>query len=519
MLLAAQPETLVQIALVIPLIAAVLIPLFHRTPNLRETVTLISAAALAAVVWRLYGPVLAGARPELNGPEIVPGLSLSLKVEPLGMIYALVASTLWIVNSIYSIGYMRGNNEPRQTSFYVCFAIAIASAIAIAFAKNLITLFLAYEVLTISTYPLVTHKATDEARKSGRKYLLLLIGTSMVLLLPAIIITAAIAGTSDFTPGGILAGNLTPALLSGLLALYVFGIGKAAVMPVHFWLPAAMVAPTPVSALLHAVAVVKAGVFTVLKVVVYVFGIDTLRQAGTTDWFVWIASFTIIVASLIALRQDNLKKRLAYSTVSQLSYVVLGAAILTPISIVGAAMHITAHACAKITLFFAAGSIYTAAHKTEISELDGIGYKMPWTMTAFTIGALAMIGLPPTAGFLGKWFMLSGAMQTAQWLPVTVIVASTILNALYFLPIVHRAFFRDPDHVPLDVDRVPATAASLGAAAVKDSSHAHDDHHDEDHGEAPFPIVLALSITAAMTIALFFYPEVALNLAYAMIGR
>lgn len=516
-MIAAQPETLVQLALVIPLAAAALIPLFHRTPNLRETVTLVSAAALAIVVWSLYGPVAAGARPELNGPEIVPGLSLSLKVEPLGMIFALVASTLWIVNSIYSIGYMRGNNEPRQTSFYVCFAIAIASAMTIAFAKNLLTLFLAYEVLTISTYPLVTHKATDEARKSGRKYLLLLIGTSMALLLPAIIITVAVAGTADFTPGGILSGKLTPALLSGLLALYVFGIGKAAVMPVHFWLPAAMVAPTPVSALLHAVAVVKAGVFTVLKVVVYVFGIDTLRQAGTTDWFVWISSFTIIVASLIALRQDNLKKRLAYSTVSQLSYVVLGAAILTPISIVGAAMHITAHACAKITLFFAAGSIYTAAHKTEISQLDGIGYKMPWTMTAFTIGALAMIGLPPTAGFLGKWFMLSGAMQTQQWLPVTVIVASTILNALYFLPIVHRAFFRDPDHVPLDFDEVPVTAASLGAAAVKDQQDGQ--HHDEDHGEAPFPIVLALSITAAMTLALFFYPEVALNLAYAMIGR
>ncbi len=517
--LVAQPETLVQLALIIPLLAALLIPLFHRVPNLREAVTLIASVALATVVWSLYGPVLAGARPELIGPEIVPGLSVSLKVEPLGMIYALVASTLWIVNSIYSIGYMRGNNEPRQTTFYICFAIAIASAISIAFSKNLITLFLSYEILTLSTYPLVTHKATDEARKSGRKYLLLLIGTSMALLLPAIIITAAVAGTADFTAGGILAGKLTPVLLSGLLALYVFGIGKAAVMPVHFWLPAAMVAPTPVSALLHAVAVVKAGVFTILKVVVYIFGIDTLRQAGTTDWFVWISSFTIIVASLIALRQDNLKKRLAYSTVSQLSYVVLGAAILAPISIVGAAVHIAAHACAKITLFFAAGSIYTAAHKTEISELDGIGHKMPWTMTAFTIGALAMIGLPPTAGFLGKWFMLSGAMQTAQWLPVAVIVASTILNALYFLPIVYCAFFRTPDHVPLDLDEIPVTAASLGAAAVKDKAHGNADDHEDDHGEAPFPIVLALSITAAMTLALFFYPEVVLNLANAMIGR
>ncbi|HRW08289.1 MAG TPA: monovalent cation/H+ antiporter subunit D family protein [Caldilineaceae bacterium] len=519
-MIATQPETLVQLALVIPLIAAILIPLFHNVPNLREGVTLLAAAALAIVVWSLYAPIISGARPELVGPEIVPGLSLSLKVEPLGLIYALVASTLWIVNSIYSIGYMRSNNEPRQTSFYVCFAIAIASAIAIAFSGNLITLFLAYEVLTISTYPLVTHKANDEARKSGRTYLLLLVGTSMVLLLPAIIITAVVAGTGDFTSGGILAGKLTPALMSGLLALYVFGIGKAAVMPVHFWLPAAMVAPTPVSALLHAVAVVKAGVFTIVKVIVYVFGIETLAQTGAGWWLVWVASFTIIVASLIALRQNNLKKRLAYSTVSQLSYVVLGAAILTPISVVGAAMHIAAHACAKITLFFAAGSIYTAAHKTEISQLNGIGHKMPWTMTAFTIGALAMIGLPPTAGFLGKWFMLTGAMDTAQWLPVAVILASTVLNALYFLPIVHRAFFRTPDHVPLDINTSPSIPASISAADVAtNQTGAHGEHHGDDHGEAPLPIVLALSITALMTLALFFYPEVPLSLANAMIGR
>ncbi|MCB1520582.1 MAG: monovalent cation/H+ antiporter subunit D family protein [Hyphomicrobiaceae bacterium] len=529
MITSLTPETLALLATVIPLVAAVLIPLFARHPNLRETVTLTSAGLLAWVVWSLLGPVLAGARPELIGVEIVPGIALAYRVEPLGLLYALVASTLWIVNSIYSIGYMRGNNEPRQTSFYVCFAVAIASAIAIAFSKNLVTMFLAYEALTLSTYPLVTHKATDDARKSGRTYLLLLIGTSMMLFLPAIILTSVLAGTSDFTSGGILDGRATPLVLGVLLALFVFGIGKAAVMPVHFWLPAAMVAPTPVSALLHAVAVVKAGVFSILKIVVYIFGIETLREAGTANWLVWLAGFTIIVASLIALRQNNLKKRLAYSTVSQLSYVVLGAAILTPISVVGAAVHIAGHACAKITLFFAAGAIYTAAHKTEISELDGIGHKMPWTMTAFTIGALAMIGLPPTAGFLGKWFMLSGAFETSQWLPVAIIVASTILNALYFLPIVHRAFFRSPDHVPLDPDEMPLGAASVGAAAVR--PHAHDggrkdvdgdgdgDTHDHDHGEAPFPIVLALSITAAMTLALFFYPEVPLSLANAMIGR
>lgn len=495
------PEMLVIGAIVLPLVGALLLPLFHRAPNLRETVTLATSATLAFLVWSLLPHILGGARPEVTVHQVAPGLALAFEVEPLGMLFALVAGSLWIINSIYSIGYMRGNNEPRQTSYYVCFAVAIAATMGIAFAKNLFTLFVFYEALTLSTYPLVTHKGTPEAMRAGRIYLGLLLGTSMVLLLPAIVATGVLAGTLDFKPGGILAGAASAGVLGLLLALYVFGIGKAALMPFHFWLPAAMVAPTPVSALLHAVAVVKAGVFTVLKVMVYIFGIGTLAQAGTAEWLVWVSGATIIIASLVALRQDNLKKRLAYSTVSQLAYVVLAAAILTPISAIGAAMHIAAHAVAKITLFFAAGSIYTASHKTEISELDGIGWKMPWTMTAFAIGALGMIGVPLTAGFLGKWFMLQGAMQTGQWLAVGVIVASTMLNAGYFLPIVFRAFFTAPEN------RMHA----VGAATNPDA-HA-------DHGEAPLPIVIALGITALMTVLLFFLPDVPLGLAKLMMGR
>lgn len=491
-----SPADLVIFALIVPFAGAALIPLFHGHPDQRETMTLATAGLLFIVVMLLLGAVLNGQEPEFTLIEVLPGLPIAFKIEPLGMLFGAIASSLWIVNSIYSIGYMRGNDEPRQTSFYVAFAVAIGSTLGIAFASNLFTLFLFYEVLTLSTYPLVTHKGTGEARSGGRTYLLLLLGTSMVLLLPAIIATWYLAGTTEFARGGILPGTIDPNLLAVLLAMFIFGIGKAAVMPMHFWLPAAMVAPTPVSALLHAVAVVKAGVFTVVKVIVYVFGVDALAASGSAEWLVYVAGFTVIVASLIALRQDNLKRRLAYSTVSQLSYVVLGAAILTPISVVGAAIHIAAHAVSKITLFFAAGSVYTAAHVTEVSQMRGIGRKMPWTMTAFAIGGISMIGLPPTAGFLGKWFILSGAMAVEDWVAVGVIVVSTILNAAYFLPVIVSAFLTAPQ---------PAAGAA-GAG----SSH--------DHGEAPLPIVIALTATALGTVALFMFPQVPLELADMMMG-
>ncbi len=482
---------LILLALLLPALAAGVIPLFDKHPNRREVVTLVTAPVLFLVVLALLPRVLAGERPELAVVNVVPGLAIAFQVEPLGMLFALVASGLWIVNSIYSIGYMRANDEPRQTSFYVYFAIAIGSTIGVAFAKNLFTFFLFYEALTLSTYPLVTHRRDPEAMRSGRIYLALLLGTSTVLLLPAIVATWVLAGTLDFTPGGVLGGKASGTVICILLGLYVFGIGKAALMPLHFWLPAAMVAPTPVSALLHAVAVVKAGVFAILKVAILIFGLDTLASAGQSTWLTVVAGTTVIAASIVALRQDNLKRRLAYSTISQLSYVVLGVAILTPISAIGAAMHIAAHALGKITLFFAAGSIHTAAHLTQVSELDGIGRRMPWTMGAFAVGAVSMIGIPPTAGFLGKWFLLGGAVQTANWLAVSVIVVSTVLNATYLLPIVYRAFFREA-----------RGRAARGRIA-----------------EAPWPVVLALTATAAGTLLLFLLPGTPLALSNLMLTR
>ena len=481
-------DNLILAALAIPLLGAMVVALCHRHPNLRESATLATSALLFICVASLLPAILAGARPRAHVLEPLPGLPIGIEVAPLGMRYALVASGLWIVNSIYSIGYMRGNNEAHQTRFYVCFALALAAAIGIAFAANLITLFLFYEALTLVTYPLVTHHGTEEAKRGGRVYLALLLGTSVLFLLPAIVFTWHVAGTTEFRPGGILPEHLPPATLAVLLALFMFGIGKAALMPFHRWLPAAMVAPTPVSALLHAVAVVKAGVFSVVKVIVYVFGLDQL--AGATGWLLGISGFTIVAASVVALNADNLKRRLAYSTVSQLSYVIMATALLTPLSVMGAAMHLVVHAFGKITLFFAAGAIYTAAHKTEVSQLNGIGRRMPWTMSAFSVAALSLIGIPPAAGFISKWFILSSAVDSGQVFVLAVLIASTLLNAAYFLPIVHAAFFRKPD----------------------DADEGHS------HGEAPWPMVLALVLTAGMTLALFFLSDPLLQIAQQLVA-
>jgi multicomponent Na+:H+ antiporter subunit D len=470
------------VALCIPLLGAAAIALTGRWPNLRESVTLLTAGALAMSVAGLLPEVMDGQRPAVTLAELLPGLTIAFEVEPLGMLFACLAATLWFVNSIYSIGYMRGNAEKHQTRFYVCFALALAAAVGVAFSGNLLTLFLCYEMLTLSTYPLVSHKGDPATVRSARVYLGILLSTSIGLLLPAIIWTYSATGTLDFQPGGIIDGNLAGPAVGILLGLYMFGIGKAALMPVHRWLPAAMVAPTPVSALLHAVAVVKAGVFTVTKVVIYVFGVDFLFSQTAGEWLLYIAAFTIIAASIVALRQQNLKRMLAYSTIGQLAYVVMAAAILTPLSEIGAALHIVVHAFGKITLFFAAGAIYTASKKTELHQLSGIGARMPWTMAAFTIGALSMIGVPPTAGFVSKWFILAGAFQSDNYVGIFTIIVSTALNAAYFLPIIFAAWFG---------------REQVGARA---------------HGEAPFPIVLALCATALGTLALFFFNQPILEL-------
>lgn len=475
--------------LAIPLATGGGILLARRLPDLREALTLIGAAALLIAVIALARAFAAGETAPLLLWEMLPGLSLTLGVEPLGVVFALLASGLWLPTSIYSIGYLRAKKEEHQTRFYLFFALALAATMGIAFAGNLLTLFVFYELLTLSTYPLVTHIGNRAAVEGGRTYLSVLLFTSIGLFLPAILLTWTWAGTLDFTPGGILAGQVSDGQAGLLLALFVLGVGKAAIMPMHRWLPAAMVAPSPVSALLHAVAVVKAGVFTLMKIVLYVFGTGFLAQLPAERLLVWLAGFTVIAASVVALRQDNLKRLLAYSTIGQLATIVLATLTLSPLAEIGAGLHLVAHAFGKITLFFAAGAIYVAAGKTQVSELDGIGRRMPWTAAAFALGALTMIGLPPAGGFISKWYIVAGAFQGDQWFVLAVLLCSTALNAGYFLPIIHRAFFRAETIAPR-----------------------------REHGEAPGPMVLALVGTAALSVLLFFYHAPLVEWEQALVG-
>jgi multicomponent Na+:H+ antiporter subunit D len=471
---------LAALAVSLPIVAGLLVLALGKWPNLREAATLVMSTATFAVVLSMVEPIRAGATATLTLVEVVPGVPLGLQVEPLGLLFALVASFLWIITSLYAIGYMRGHHEEHQTRFYFFFAVSIAGAMGVAFSANLFTLFAFYEALTLCTFPLVTHHGTEEARKAGRIYLGILLTTSVAFQLLAIIWTWELAGTVEFRPGGILAGTASKTVLGTLLVLYVFGVGKAAVMPFHRWLPAAMVAPTPVSALLHAVAVVKAGVFTILKVAIYVFGLDLLRTLPSTEWLAWIAAATIILGSLVAFTKDNLKARLAYSTISQLSYIVLGALLANSYGVIGGGMHIAMHAFGKITLFFGAGAVLVAAHETDISRMRGLGRQMPVTFAAFFVGSLSIIGVPPAGGAWSKWFLGLGTLEAGQYGLLAVLMVSSLLSLVYLLEVPVRAFFSKPPE---------------------------DAHRPEGIHEAPWPSLVAILITAAATVALFLWPQ------------
>jgi multicomponent Na+:H+ antiporter subunit D len=470
-------STAIYLSMLFPAIGVVLNLLLRDQANLRDTMTFGIAFGTFLSVLCILANEGSGTSDTFVAFSIMPGLEIAFNVEPLGLLFAVLASGLWMVTHLYGIGYMRGNNEKDHARFFSCFSFAIFSVMGIAFSANMFTLFLFYEALTVSTYPLVAHKGTADAIKGARTYLAILMGSSICIQMVAIIWTYAITGTLDFTTGGILEGQISHMMAAILLALYAFGIGKAALMPFHRWLPAAMVAPTPVSALLHAVAVVKAGVFTMLKVGIYIFGIDFLAETGASDWLIWLAAYSIIAASVVAMTKDNLKARLAYSTISQLSYITLGVALATSMGVMGGGLHMVTHAMGKITLFMCAGSIYVVTHKTEISQMTGLGRRMPVTFIAFLIGSLSIIGLPPFAGSWSKWLLILASADTGELIIIGVLLISSLLNVAYLMPLVAKGFF-------------------MTDSGKKDPI---------TFGEGPLLLWFPLALTAFGCIVLFFY--------------
>jgi multicomponent Na+:H+ antiporter subunit D len=482
-----MPEILVSAKILLPLLITLLAPLgiiyTRANPNAREGVSLAAGVLTFITVLALVPGVLDSKILTFTLFTLIPGITVKFGVDGLSVVFALVASFLWILATSYNIGYMRSLDEHAQSRYYFCFAVAIFGAVGVAFSANIFTLYLFYEVITLFTYPLVAHHQDDEAFSGARKYLVYLMGTSKLFLLPAMIMTYVLAGTLDFHLGDVVTGmfpaDANPTAVTITYILFIAGLAKAAIMPLHNWLPSAMVAPTPVSALLHAVAVVKAGVFCVCRIILSAFGLETMDLLNLGIPTAYLAAFTIVAASCIALTKDDLKARLAYSTVSQLSYVILGVTLLTPMAVMGGTVHIAHHAFAKITLFFAAGAIYVATHLKKISLLSGLGRRMPWTFGAFSLAALSMIGAPPVCGFVTKWYLANGALQAGQIPILIALMASTVLNASYFGPVIYKAFFESP-----------APGIRL-----------------EDYSEAPLTMVVPLFLTALISIFLGLFPD------------
>ncbi len=438
------------LAVLAPLLGAGLVMATGKRPNVRETCSFLAAATLFVLTASMVPDIYAGKRLHFTLFQLLPGangaggLSIALRADAMSMVFAVSASFLWVVTVFYSAGYMRGLHEHEQTRFNTCFALALFGAAGCAFADNLLTLYLFYEIVSICTYPLVAHHQDEESYESGKKYLTYLTGTAKGLVLPAMVFIYVLTGSLDFSTNistGILPPDANRWVVTALYACCILGFAKNAVMPFHNWLPSAMVAPTPVSALLHAVAVVKVGVFSTVRVMLSVFGIDCMQRFNLGLPTAYFVSITIVVASIVALSKDNLKARLAYSTVSQLSYIILGVALLTRPGIQGGLVHIANHAFSKITLFFCAGAIYVATHKKDISEMSGLGRAMPFTFGAFALASLSMIGAPPVAGFVTKWYLVNGALDAGSIGIIVVLLVSTLLNAAYFAPVVYQGFF------------------------------------------------------------------------------
>lgn len=438
-------ELLIVLALGLPLFGAALTYAVGRSPDVRDTLTVVMAVALAIVGFSFVAQVAGGATPMLVVGEPLKGVRILFRVEPLGALFAAMSSGLAALNSVFAIGYMRAKSEKNQTRFYMCISLAMFGAMGVAMAGNLFTAFIFYEVITLSTYPLVAHKGDAAARRAGRIYLGTLVGASVALLAPGIVAVQALAGTTDFVAGGVLDGKASTTVIGVILALIVFGVAKAALFPLHGWLPEAMVAPTPVSALLHAVVVVKAGVFLLLKVSAYTFGPDLLVTLKAAEWLTWLAAATMVGASLVALTKDEIKARLAWSTIGQLAYITAAALMSAAGGVAAGGVHMLAHALAKITLFMCAGAIYASSGVTLVSGMNGMGRVSPAIFVAFLLASLSVIGLPPFGGMWSKLLLMQSAVGTGYPWIMWAMVASSILTAAYLLPVAVKGLLPPTD--------------------------------------------------------------------------
>jgi multicomponent Na+:H+ antiporter subunit D len=426
------------------LITAVLIfAIGEQRQQLRIVLNLAGAILKLLLVGVMLWGVYLDYRYEFRLP-LLPGLDLVLKADALTMLFSTLSAILWLVTTIYAIGYLE--DSPNRARFFGFFSLCVAATMGVATAGNLFTFFIFYELLTLATYPLVVHRGTRKALRAGLVYLKYTLSGSALMLI-GMIWLFTLTGSQDFISGGDVRPHAegNEFRLGAIFVLLVLGFGvKAALVPLHGWLPIAMVAPAPVSALLHAVAVVKAGAFGIVRVVYDVFGVDYARQSGLLDALAVLAAITILYGSVRALAQTDIKRRLAFSTVSQVSYIILGVAVGSPLATIGGLVHLVHQGLMKITLFFCAGNYAETLGIHRVDQLNGVGQRMPWSSAAFTVGALGMIGVPPVAGFISKWYLGLGGLEAGKPWVVGVLVASTLLNAAYFLPLLQRIWFQPP---------------------------------------------------------------------------
>jgi len=476
----------------IPLLTAAAVLAVGKRTVIRDWLCVAGALLTLICVLIAGTAVVSGVQPDITVVTLYPGIALRFSLDGLGLLFAATSAAMWVMAALYSIGYMRALSEHAQSRFYFFYAIALSGGLGVACAGNLFTLYLFYEVITVSTYPLVAHHQDQKSYAGARKYLIYLMFTSKAFLLPALAILYTQCGTLDFNLSDITTGILPHAgstfLVSLCYILFVLGLAKAALMPLHGWLPAAMVAPAPVSALLHAVVVVKVGVFCICRIMLSVFGTDLLARLNLGLLTAYAAMLTIIIASLIALTKTDLKARLAYSTVSQLSYIILGVALLSRSGIIGGLFHIPAHAVSKITLFFCAGAIFAMTGKKDIREMGGLGLQIPWVFAAFGLAALSMIGVPPVSGFVSKWYLAFGTLEIHNRILLTGVLLSSLLNAVYFIEVIVRAFYGRP----------PGGAPVITCA----------------RGRSPVLMLMMVPLlaTAALSVVLGIWPDAAVNL-------